>query len=230
VNPSRLIPFVALVVASCASAAARRTESAPAHTHGDRVPHHVSAREYAARLDEPSRAEWQMPDRVVSASGVTAGMRVADLGTGSGYFVPALSSAVGANGAVLGEDIDAALLDIAREHAAAGHLTNVTFRQGTPDDPGLEPASYDRVFVVDAYHHIENRPAFLAHVRAALRPGTGRFVVVDFRDGDLPVGPPPGHKLPRAQVERELRENGFAIEREETFLPYQYLLVLAPSQ
>ena len=52
-------------------------------------------------------------------------------------------------------------------------------------------------------------------------------MVIDFRDGDLPVGPPPGHKLPRAQVERELRESGFVIEREESFLPYQYLLIVA---
>jgi SAM-dependent methyltransferase len=224
---------LSLVLVACSGARPEHAEHSPSHgeehAHGDRVPHHGSAREYAARLDDPSRAQWQMPDRVVSASGVAAGMHVADVGTGSGYFLPALSSAAGANGSVLGEDIDEALLDVAREHAASAQLANVTFRRGTPDDPMLEAGAYDRIFLVDTYHHIENRPAFLAHVRSSLRPGTGRFIVIDFRDGDLPVGPPPGHKLPRAQVERELRENGFTIEREETFLPYQYLLVVAPS-
>jgi len=217
---------VALLVASCGGAQSGQGHEA---THGDRVPHHVSAQEYAARLDDPARGAWQMPERVVSASGVAAGMTVADVGTGSGYFLPSLSAAAGGTGHLLAEDIDPALLDIARERIAREHLANATVRLGTADDPALEPGQYDRIFLVDTYHHIANRPAFLAHVRAALRPNTGRFVVIDFRDGDLPVGPPPGHKLPRAQVERELRENGFTLDREETFLPYQYVLVVSPS-
>ena len=171
-----------------------------------------------------------MPERVVASVGVTAGNTVADIGTGSGYFLPALSAAVGGTGQVVGEDIDPALLEIAHQRIERGPLANTVTRLGTANDPLLEPGHYDLIFLVDTYHHIADRPAFLAHVRAALRAGTGRFVVIDFRDGDLPVGPPPGHKLPRAQVDRELADNGFALDREETFLPYQYLLVLRANR
>ena len=135
------------------------------------------------------------------------GARVADVGTGSGYFLPHLARAVGESGSVLAEDIDPALLELVSDRVAReGLLPVVTVQLGRADDPGLSPGAYDWILLVDAYHHIADRPTFLAHVARALAPGRGRFVVVDFRDGPLPVGPRPGHKLPRAQVEREIAD------------------------
>jgi ubiquinone/menaquinone biosynthesis C-methylase UbiE len=185
----------------------------------------MSAREYAARLDDPARDAWQMPERVVSAIGIGPGMHVADVGTGSGYFLPYLDHAVGPNGTVVGEDIDPDLLAIARERVARQSLAHVTLRAGTADDPALEPGAYDAIVIVDTYHHIMDRPAFFRHVGDALRDGTGRVAIVDFRDGDLPVGPPPGHKLPRAQVEREMASFGFELASSPEILPYQFVLV-----
>jgi hypothetical protein len=82
--------------------------------------------------------------------------------------------------------------------------------------------------LVDTYHHLEDRPAFLAHVARALAPARGRFAVVDFRDGPNPVGPPPEHQIPRAQVEREITAAGFTLRRAHEFLPYQYVLEFDP--
>jgi ubiquinone/menaquinone biosynthesis C-methylase UbiE len=185
----------------------------------------MSAREYAAMLDDPRRDAWQLPDRVVALLGITPGMRVADVGTGSGYFLPYLAHAVGPSGYVRGEDIDSALLEIARERVARQQLARVTLQRGEPDDPGLEPGSYDLVLLVDTYHHIAHRDVFLAHVARALRAApVGRFVVVDFREGPLPVGPPAEHKIARAQIEREASAAGLVLVRSYDVLPYQFIL------
>jgi len=196
-------------------------------TERDRVPHpHWSTADYVAHLEDPHRDEWQRPAQLVEALRVRPGMRVADVGTGSGYFLPHLSRAVGANGHVVGEDIDDGLLGYARRRIEHEQLGNTEARLGQPADVGLEAGRYDLVLVVDTYHHVVDRPAWLASIGRALVPGRGRFVLVEFRDGPLPVGPPPEHKVLRVRVERELRAAGFVLTHEHDFLPYQYAIEL----
>ncbi len=60
-------------------------------------------------------------------------------------------------------------------------------------------------------------------------PG-GRIANLDFHPWELPVGPPPDHKVTREEFLAAARAAGLVLEQEETFLPYQYLLVLAPAQ
>jgi SAM-dependent methyltransferase len=231
-----LVVLVALLSAGCGGAARRGPGDAHAHreghghhhAHGDRVAHdEMSAAEYAARLEPADRDVWQQPVALLAAIGVPVGGRVADVGTGSGYFLPHLSRAVGPSGSVTAEDIRADFLELVRARAVREHLDNVEARLGTADDPRLEPGAYDLILFVDTYHHVADRPVFLAHLARALRPG-GRLVIVDFREGALPVGPPPEHKIALAQVEREVRAAGFAIARTHTFLPHQWVLELVP--
>ena len=240
--------LLSVLCAACGGAAPRGATTATGTSHGgggsahphradsheigaptdrDRVPHpHWTTDQYVARLEDPARDQWQMPARLVEALAIAPGMRVADVGTGSGYFLSHLSRAVGAGGHVVGEDIDAGLLEHARRRVEHERLGNVELRRGEPADVGLEPGRYDLVLVVDTYHHVVDRPAWLASIGRALVPGTGRFVLVEFRDGPLPVGPPPEHKILRVRVERELRSAGFVLAREHAFLTYQYAIEL----
>ena len=52
-----------------------------------------------------SRDEWQQPERVIAALGIRPGDRVADLGSGSGYFTLRLVRAVGPDGKVYAVDV-----------------------------------------------------------------------------------------------------------------------------
>jgi hypothetical protein len=82
---------------------------------------------------------------------------------------------------------------------------------------------------VDTWHHIDSRLDYLAKLARALRPG-GSVVVVDFREGELPVGPPPGHKLSAGEVTAEFEKAGWVLHRESEALPYQYLLAFRPGR
>jgi hypothetical protein len=53
----------------------------------------------------------------------------------------------------------------------------------------------------------------------------GRLVIVDFKKGDLPVGPPDEHKLPPGTVTQELESAGYRQMSHALALPYQYVLV-----
>ncbi len=207
---------------------------APARYHGaryghpsDRTGRSVPTDEYAAGMEHPDRDRWQQPAKLVEAVGVHEGSVVADFGTGSGYLLPYLDRAVGPTGHVVGTDIDPDLLALARRRVERERLTRVELRRGEPTDPALEDDTYDVILVVDTYHHVADpiRRELMRTLALALAPG-GRIAVVEFRDGDLPVGPAPGHKLPRVQVEREVTDAGLRIARTHEFLEFQYVLEL----
>ncbi len=182
------------------------------------VPHHPprSAAEYASALEDPSRDAWQKPEQVVAALRLTGREVVADIGAGTGYFSRRLAQAAAR---VLAVDIDPELLRRIDEHPHP-HLETVLT---TADNPGLQPASVDLIFLCNVWHHIENRAEYVQKLAAALTPG-GRIVVIEFHEGPLPVGPPPSMKLSRDRILAEFAAAAFKPVAEHTFLPYQYFL------
>lgn len=203
------------------------------HGHGDHDDATVTHRfegpeEWAKRFDDPSRDAWQKPQEVLRLLSVKEGMAVGDLGAGTGYFSIPLGRAVGPRGTVWGIDVEPGMVEYLGARAEREGLPNVKGVLTKPDDPGLAPGSADLVLVVNTWHHIDDRIDYLGKLRKTLRPG-GRVAVVDYKIGDLPVGPPEGHKLSPEKVVGEFAAGGFEVVlRDETTLPYQYVLAFAP--
>jgi SAM-dependent methyltransferase len=185
-------------------------------------------KEWVARFDDPARAAWQKPEDVVRSLGLAPGQSVADIGAGTGYFNRFLSEAVGANGRVYAADIEPAMVDHMKERAATEKTPNVVPVLALPDDPKLPEAGVDVILICDTYHHIDNRLVYFDRLKRALHPG-GRLAVVDFKPGDLPVGPPPEHKLAPDFVIGELQKIGWRVAAQPGFLPYQYFLIFTKN-
>jgi ubiquinone/menaquinone biosynthesis C-methylase UbiE len=181
--------------------------------------HHppASSAEYAKVLEDPSRDEWQKPHEVMNVLALQPGDTVADIGAGSGYFARRFAHHAGT---VLAVDIDAGLLEICAKDAPANLKTVLS----APDDPKLDPASVDLVFICDVLHHIDGRKEYLEKVRNVLK-SAGRVALIDFYKRQLPIGPPPEMKIDRAEAIREFKAAGFRLEQEHRFLPYQYFLI-----
>ena len=54
-----------------------------------------------------------------------------------------------------------------------------------------------------------------------MKPG-GRIVVVDFKEGKLPVGPPPSMKISERDLLGEFAAVGLRVSRRHDLLPHQY--------
>ncbi|MFT4627095.1 MAG: putative methyltransferase [Myxococcota bacterium] len=186
----------------------------------------ADAEKWSEVFDDPERDAWQMPVVLVGALSIAPGSTVADIGAGTGYFNPHLSAAVGPDGHVIAVDIEASLVEWMTKRAARDGTANVSPRLGTADNPGLKPAEVDLVLLVDTYHHIGERVAYFTRLLQTVRPG-GRLVVVDFKPGDLPVGPPEAHRIPDAKVVEELVAAGWADSGGLDLLPYQFVRVVS---
>ena len=219
-TPGRVI--VALVLAAVAC------EGAPA-------PHDATARHpfddvtrWVAVFDDPARDAWQKPREVVAALALRPGMRVADLGAGSGYFSRWLSDAVGPTGTIFAVDPEPNLVGYLRTRAEREHTANVVPVLASFDNPRLPAGGVDLVLIVDTIHHIDDRLTYLRTLRRVLAPD-GRVAVVDWRQGVLPVGPPPEHRLAREAVVSEMAASGYRLVAEPDLLPYQYFLVFTAT-
>ena len=139
---------------------------------------------------EPDRDRRNEADAVMAAAGVKAGMTVADLGAGEGYYTIRLATRVGRDGRVLAEDIVPAYHDRLAERINREQLDNVSVKLGRPADPGLPAHSFDRIFMVHMYHEIAEPYEFLWRMRPALADD-GEVVVVDADRPTQAHGTPP---------------------------------------
>ena len=184
--------------------------------------HHGGAAEQWAHLDEPDRHKWQKPGLVVAAAGLTDGHVVADIGAGTGYFEAHLSRAVGARGRVLALDVNPNLVEHMKRRFHDEGLNNVEARVLQHDDPGLDPASLDRVLIIDLWHHLHDRVEYGRKLRAALRPA-GRLLVID-RDADSSHAPPVEMRISAGTVIGELEAAGFSARVLPRALPRQFMV------
>jgi ubiquinone/menaquinone biosynthesis C-methylase UbiE len=72
-------------------------------------------------------------ERLLREAGLTAGMRVIDIGCGAGDVSMIAAEMVGPSGSIVAIDRDAGVLEIARARAKASGFTNIEFRQVTND-------------------------------------------------------------------------------------------------
>ena len=169
------------------------------------------------------RAAWQHPDEVVHALGVRPGDHVADLGAGDGYFVPYLARAVGPTGVVYAVDVDADAMLLLAELVEEEGLDNVEIVLGDYHDPRLPNGSLDCVLLVNSYHHIEERPAYLEQLWTDLERG-GRVGVIEPNeetDGVLGLFLSEGHTSTRHEIRAEMTEAGYSHSESFDFLPVQ---------
>ncbi len=188
------------------------------------MPHRFqNAEQWASVFDDPARDAWQKPEEVVRAMNLSPGMSVADIGAGTGYFLPHLARAVGPSGKVVGVDIEPDMVRYMNDRASRDHLPNVHAVLARPDDPGLPERSVDRILIVDTWHHIQNRETYAARLARTITDD-GMIFIVDFTLQSS-HGPPRQHRLPPDVVIEELRRGGLDAQMIDVPLPDQYVVV-----
>jgi len=133
------------------------------------------ARTYGAAADHYRRAALSFWDRfgaaTVSRLRLAPGGTVLDLCCGAGASALPAARAVGPEGRVLGIDIAAPLLELARARAADEGLANVELRHGDATRTGLPGGGFDAVVCVFGVFFAPDMAAFVREMWRLTGPG-----------------------------------------------------------
>ena len=183
--------------------------------------HRSSVSDLIERFESPEREAYQKPQIVVEYLGDIQGKTIMDIGAGSGYFSVRLAEK-GAD--VIAADVDDEFQEFLKKRINENNLKNIETRKIPYDSPDLKVEEADIVFMVNTYHHIENRAEYFAKVKKGTKQN-GELVIIDFFKTDLPIGPPVDHKLSMDVVVFELKEAGYtSFDINVELLPYQYII------
>jgi putative heme-binding domain-containing protein len=168
----------------------------------------------------------ERPESMLDTIGLSNGMRVADVGSGLGYYTWRLARRVAPDGNVVAVDVQQAMLDQAAVEAKRRNATNVEFVLGTDRDPRLTEGAFDLIFAANSYHEFADPEAMLAAIHRALRPG-GRLVIVEYAREARGVPISQLHRMSLDDLRSEIEPAGFRLERILDFLPIQHGLILS---
>lgn len=179
-------------------------------------------KQYQQTLENPDRVAALQVDRVVATLGITPGMRIADLGAGTGIFTIPMARAAGKIGRVYAIDVDPGLLKIVEDKARIASLPTVQTIVAGDVDPKI-PEPVDLIFICDTMHHLPNQAAYVKGLAKHLKP-SGRVVVIDFSEAHWPSGHE-AFKITPSQVTDWMSSAGFALETSHTFLATNFFHV-----
>jgi SAM-dependent methyltransferase len=126
------------------------------------------------RLTDP------LTPHLLSVAAAVPGQRVCDIGCGGGAQTIALAREVAPTGHVVGLDISAPLLELARGRAADAGVTNIEFVVRDVQTGGLGAEPFDLVVSQLGVMFFDEPTAAFSAIRAGLRPG-GRLVFASWQ-------------------------------------------------
>lgn len=193
------------------------------HKHGH-ANHHMnktSFEDLVKNFESADRNEWQKPDEVILFLGDLKNKTIIDIGAGTGYFEFKMNEP---SAKIIAADVDERFIKYIDERIVSEKKTNISSRKAEYDKPPVTEQEADIVFMVDVYHHIENRKDYFSMVKKGLKPN-GEMVIVDFKKGDFEHGPPHEMKIHQQDIINEMKLSGFKlVSQDTTTLKYQYLL------
>lgn len=175
--------------------------------------------------EDPERSEWQNPSLIIDKLGDVKGKVIADIGAGTGYFTFRLAEQ-GAH--VIAIDIEERFLNYIEDRKPElQHIIpddRIETRLSQENDPLLVKDEANVAMLVNTYHFLSDRVNYLRKIKQGLK-SNGRIVIVDYKLGQMPVGPPENMKVTSQQVVKELKEAGFkSIELDKSSLEFQYII------
>jgi SAM-dependent methyltransferase len=177
-----------------------------------------------ADYESRDRLIWQKPDMIINRLGDLSNQTVADLGAGTGFFAFRI---VQKAKKVLALDIDQrfiTLMDSSKQELSPELRAKFEARLVDVDDAKLKKGEANAVIIVNTYMYIQNRVDYMKKLRQGIAKG-GKVLIVDYKEKNIPVGPPVSIKVPLSMVEKELKQAGFKqIIADDTSLDYQYII------
>ena len=164
------------------------------------------------------------PRQILTEFGLRAGRRLADLGSGSGFFALPAAEMVGPGGMVAAVDIDTRALAELQKQAVLRRLdTILTTRGATGTGVPLPDGHVDVALIANVLHELDDPLAFLREAWRVLVDG-GEVWIVEWQKKETPMGPPLAERKSVEEWTALIGEAGFRHIRARHYEPGHVLL------
>lgn len=184
--------------------------------------------EGAAWLERNTREQEENTKKAISKLPITPNSVVADIGAGTGYYTFPIAAKV-PKGKVYAVEIQQSAITYLQQRGKQLKLNNVIVVKGGEKSPNLPDNAIDLAIMVDVYHELSYPQEMLQAIRRSLKPG-GKLLLLEYRGEDPDVEIKPLHKTTIAQLNKELKANGFHLKQDGEFMPIQHYLVYQKDQ
>ena len=167
------------------------------------------------------------PTTNVLQLGLREGMRVGDLGAGSGHYALAAAHIVGNDGRVYAIDVQEDVLIHLRNTAQTRGLRNIEAVWGNFEKPGgttLKDHVLDAVILSNVLFQLDHRQSALEEIKRILKPG-GKLLVADWAGPYAGLGPAEQHVVPERDAEELFITAGFHKVKDFRAGPHHYAIV-----
>lgn len=154
-------------------------------------------------------------EEIVAQFELRPGMKVTDLGSGSGYFSIELTKAVGETGIVTAVDILDSALETVRTKALELEIKNIHLVKANLEVVGntlLADNSQDFVLIKNVLFQNDKKVMIVREAKRILMPGK-KLVVIDWEKGAGGLGPPDHYRTPKESILGIINQEGFIYEK-----------------
>ncbi len=179
----------------------------------------VAYRDMSAHFADPKSNVLQL--------GLRDGMKIADLGAGSGHYAIAAAAAIGTDGRVYAIDIQEDVLHHLRDSAHRMNLRNIETIWGDFEKLGgtkLRNEFIDAVIVSNVLFQIEHHAGAMDEIKRILKPG-GKLLVIDWAGSYGSMGPRSDHVVTEHKAEELFINAGFHKVKDFRAGPHHYGIV-----
>lgn len=168
------------------------------------------------------------PEKNLEQFGLQSGQKVADLGSGAGFYALAAATIVGDKGKVYAIDILKEMLQKLKNEAVRRHLVNIETLWGNVEKLGgtrLADATADVALVCNTLFQVEKKDDFITEIKRILKPG-GKVLLIDWKESFGGMGPHKDHVVSESKARELFEKQGFVFDKDIRAGAHHYGLVM----
>jgi ubiquinone/menaquinone biosynthesis C-methylase UbiE len=186
-------------------------------------------------FNNPVREDWEKTSKIMEVLDIKKGQRIADIGSGPGYYTFKFADLVGPKGYVYAIDTSDTHAKYVEGLAKKYNFKNIEPIKSKTDNIAVPDKQVDLAFMCSIYHVVymtsmeEVKDRFIESIKKALKPD-GTLVIVDNALVDSTQIPYHGPYIAKELVIAQLEYYGFKLVKEYQFIPQRYVLVFKQTQ
>jgi ubiquinone/menaquinone biosynthesis C-methylase UbiE len=165
------------------------------------------------------------PDQVIEVMKIKPGQIIADLGSGGGYYSLRFAKIVGEQGKIYAVDINQENLDYIKKSAKESGLNNIITTITKEETFHLPEKNLDLIFMRNVTHHVPNRTKYFQNLKNFLKTN-GKVVIIEYKKRfSFTYQGIFGHNVKKETIIKEMRDAGYLLEKDFSFLPEQHFTI-----